>query len=108
MVDHHKFAMSAIVIFCLALVGSCVFQVSKRFGADKQAAERNAAEWASALGLSVQSVQCMKYDSDDDGYVSCTVSAKNQDGSVQIVPVECSGILSLNEGCRTPKATFKK
>ncbi len=49
------------------------------------------------LGWDNASVACLQYDTDGDGYVSCT--AANND-SKEIVAIECTGAYSWNDGCR--------
>ncbi len=45
---------------------------------------------------------CVNVDSDGDGYVSCPYVTK--DGITY--PLECAGSMTLNTGCRPPKAVF--
>lgn len=68
-------------------------------GADQEAAEEAARTWASDLGIELKGVSCAKMDSDGDGYVSCTV----RDGREQIHQIECTGLVTINSGCRQPK-----
>lgn len=43
-------------------------------------------------------VDCMTYDSDGDGYVSCT--AVRKDGTGQPIGLECGTGFACNSGCR--------
>jgi len=54
-------------------------------------------------------VQCVRLDSDHDGYVSCTIAydAENAVTGLSVtdtVAVECAAGFTFNEGCRMPKA----
>jgi len=60
--------------------------------------------WAKEMKIEPIAVKCLSHDTDGDGYVSCSISHKNNAGDIKIIPVECSGVMSWNEGCRTPKA----
>lgn len=67
----------------------------------EQAAEREAASWISKLGADdVIKVVCNGTDSDDDGYVSCTLVYKG--GAREQVECAC-GPLPWHTGCRQPK-----
>lgn len=62
-----------------------------------------AMSFARSLGMTPIGAQCMNYDSDQDGYVSCTVGLKDEHGTVSAMPIECAISLSLNNGCRMQK-----
>lgn len=88
----------AVALFSLTCPG-CVF--------DKQAAaEREAAEWVRKIDATyVVKAVCNGTDSDDDGYVSCTL-VYNSGGHEQ---VECAyGPLPWHTGCREPKVAPSK
>ena len=73
-------------------------------GAHKGAAEEEAKEWATELGMKYTSVSCVAKDTDGDGYVSCTFMMT--DGTTK--GVECAGARGdgtwiRNSGCRDPK-----
>lgn len=69
----------------------------------KQEAEEQAWAYVEELGEKdqVEAIVCVNQDSDDDGYVSCTV--KKKDGTKE--KIECAAEYgpSLNSGCREPK-----
>ena len=48
--------------------------------------------------------QCMSRDTDDNGYVACTVSYDTPDGTIEMLPIECVvnkvGTGCGNEGCK--------
>ncbi len=54
-------------------------------------------------------VQCVRLDSDHDGYVSCTIAYDAENAITGLtftdtVAVECAAGFTFNEGCRIPKA----
>jgi len=54
-------------------------------------------------------VQCVRLDSDHDGYVSCTIAYDAENAITgltltETVAVECAAGFTFNEGCRIPKA----
>ena len=65
-------------------------------------AEVEAQAYAKKLGLEVVGVSCTDQDSDNDGYVSCSVSHR-ENGKLTIQPVECAKKWSTNSGCKAPK-----
>lgn len=69
--------------------------------AQQSAAKDEAATWARELGLQYTGISCADYDSDNDGYVSCTLAMKNGDTK----QIECRGAYSWGHGCRDPKLT---
>lgn len=56
----------------------------------------NAHDFAARHFPGYSDLECMRFDSDDDGYVSCTLQDAN--GTPQAI--ECSTTLSCNDGCR--------
>lgn len=67
-------------------------------GAHKEEAEKQATAWAKQMGLQDAKVSCVSNDTDGDGYVSCTVASADK-----IHSIECTGAMTINEGCRVPK-----
>lgn len=51
---------------------------------------------------------CATYDSDGDGYVSCTLVMHDPDGKTHLEAFECAGSYTLNDGCRIPKPTIRQ
>ena len=49
----------------------------------------NAAKWAEDLGYEVIAAKCGTFDSDDNGYVSCTIRVKDRE---ELIYVECPSI----------------
>lgn len=64
-------------------------------GEKKQMAEQNARAWATDLGIKIEGVSCVDFDSDNDGYVSCSVRYNEH-----IQAIECR---MWQSGCRQPK-----
>lgn len=77
-------------------------------------AERNAATWATKMGISIKGASCSGSDSDNDGYVSCTLALG---GLNETKIIECGydrklgfgdscGYAGPNTGCKewTPDA----
>ena len=86
------------VVFLIIGGGTCAKCTSGYTGLDQSSAEENALQWASDMGMKDVKVSCVKMDSDGDGYVSCTVMANDK-----MHNIECTGWLTINDGCRTPK-----
>ena len=74
-------------------------------------AVQQAHEYATGLGLDVKGTQCAKWDSDGDGYVSCTLALVEPDGAIQPMAIECAAGFNttgwMNDGCRVPKAVVR-
>lgn len=89
-------------IFLVIILGSAVSNVSGRTHdlaqaeADKYLNETHLAQGQGAVAI------CVNVDSDGDGYVSCPYVTK--DGVTH--PLECAGSMTINSGCRPPKAVF--
>lgn len=80
------------------------------FGADRTEAEAHAEEFIqrNIPDQKVQNLECQGADTDDNGYVSCTVSLRNPSGAVQLVALECAATWFYEvrwtiTGCRVPK-----
>ena len=78
-------------------------------GIDQGAAQANAETWAGQSYPDMKaSANCVRQDTDGDGYVSCTVVVFKKGGDpMPPVQVECAGSLTLNAGCRVPKAVVR-
>ena len=92
-----------IILASLSVIGG-VFWVNYS-GTNHDSAKEAAAEYAAELKIDVRAISCVGMDSDGDGYVSCTIMPKAE-GSDPI-QVECTGV-SLNSGCRFPKANLRR
>lgn len=69
---------------------------------EQQTAKEEAQRWATELGYTVRGASCANYDSDDDGYVSCTVVVVDGD-TTRPMAIECRSAYALGQGCRQPK-----
>lgn len=69
----------------------------------KNAAKAEAAVWAKDLGIEYTGISCNDYDSDHDGYVSCTIALKSEETK----QIECRGAYSFGHGCRDPKLSIR-
>ena len=86
-----------IVVISLVLVVLCpVTCALVRYTGDQEVATEAANEWAKKLP-NVDGVECVTWDSDMDGYVSCTVY---REGGLDPLYIECAGAWTLNNGCR--------
>ena len=93
-------------MFIIALVGIVVVGVlatSCSGPEQKNAAKKEAAQWAKELGIEYTGISCADYDSDNDGYVSCTLAMK----SGETKQIECRGAYSFGHGCRDPKFSVR-
>jgi hypothetical protein len=62
--------------------------------------ETQAKEFGVSMGYEVKGVNCMNYDSDNDGYVSCAVNI----GMQEPLQIECSSMYNIiSRGCRLVK-----
>lgn len=97
MKDNLMMILGGLMLLLIVLVGvaKCTSGIS---GLDQSAAEKEAKLWANKMGMVDAAISCVKIDSDGDGYVSCTVLTKEGPQAI-----ECTGSLTFNSGCRTPK-----
>lgn len=65
---------------------------------NQEAAQKAAEEFAKEVP-NVKRVECVRFDTDNDGYISCTLFRDNADP----LPIECAKKWTLNKGCRAPK-----
>lgn len=95
-----------IIIVCGTLFSAC----GGVTGVNTEAVHQ-ANEYASGLGLNIKGVQCANWDSDGDGYVSCTLAFADSDGSIHPMAIECAAGFNMtgwmNDGCRMPKAVVR-
>lgn len=93
------------LLLALSLCSACV---------DEQKAKQGANSYARTMypDCELAGASCMNYDSDGDGYVSCTISLRcteEYDGKKEkyneAVAIECAAnpIMSWVEGCRAQK-----
>ena len=99
-------AMAVVLVLLVAIAFGVRACISRSGDSDESSLPTDSAwRWASGLGLSVQGVECAQWDTDHDGYISCTVATT--DG--QLHAVECAAPWSvLNSGCRSPKLRLQR
>lgn len=86
----------AIVIILAVVVGWGIYGMV----VDRSSqAKRAATAWAAEVGVSVKGISCASHDTDNDGYVSCSLQAA--DG--EIVALECH---KFHDTCRLQKARY--
>lgn len=78
-------------------------QLGNWTGRSEKVADGEARQWARGMGIEASGVSCSGYDTDDDGYVSCSVGYRVADGSLRTIPLECARAFTLNDGCREVK-----
>ncbi len=98
------------LIIVIVVLGFIVFAVMK-CGADvggqtHDTAQKEAEKWVRQMGLNAKA-QCADRDTDNDGYVSCTLVVTDPDGKKHVEPLECAGSFTTNNGCRAPKALVR-
>ena len=80
-----------------------VVPIGRRIIDDNASALSQSRAWAHDMGLEVQGVSCAAYDTDGNGYVSCSLASKRPDGTTEIIPIECASRFSMNSGCRAAR-----
>ena len=93
--------MGVIAIVSVVFIG--VLAASCSGPNQRNAAKQEATQWAKELNLEFTGISCADYDSDNDGYVSCTIAMK----SGETKQVECRGAYSIGHGCRDPKFSIQ-
>lgn len=69
---------------------------------NKEQAEAEAKKFADQFFPGHGPVNCMPQDSNEDGYVSCSVLS----GDGKVIAIECAKYLSMNSGCKMPQKLF--
>lgn len=87
-----------ITIISLIVLGTCARAVKS----DDGQAETAARAFGRTLGLDVRGASCVDYDSDGDGYVSCTLSVREGE-TTRVLAVECARAVTWATGCRMQK-----
>ncbi len=83
-----------VLLFCVVLVGTCAM----KFVSSEGSATNNAMKYREVFHPDWQGavVSCQSYDTDNNGYVSCTIGATNHNPEA----IECPVKFSLNDSCR--------
>jgi len=96
-----------ILIFGGVIVAGILHAGSDVSGRTREIAQDEADRWIVFAGLDAKA-QCADRDTDGDGYVSCTLVVSDPDGRKRIEAIECAGALTINKGCRAPKAVIRQ
>lgn len=79
--------------------------------ANHQPPEDAARQWAKDLGLTVQGVSCTQVDTDNDGYVSCTLALDKADNDGnKLIGLQCAAVQAddctarSTKGCKLDQA----
>lgn len=93
-----------VAVIGLCAAGAIVGCSSCHVGEGQEAAAKaEAQKWATNLGYRILGISCANIDSDNDGYVSCTVRVIDGDKPAETKQIECRGEWSRGHGCREPK-----
>lgn len=94
---------SVVAVMFALTIGRCAINVG---GRSHDIASAGAARWIREIGIDAKAT-CASIDSDNDGYVSCSMVVTSPDGTKRIEALECADSLTLNSGCRVPKAVVR-
>ena len=91
----------ALIVLAIFAVFSAIIGSRFACSGSKQndAAKSEARKYARDLGVRYSGISCADYDSDGDGYISCTIKPETGD----LMYIECRGAYSIGHGCRSPK-----
>lgn len=97
--------LGGFILFAIGGISSC--GIGGDGGSVQMNAQQQAMQYANFMYPNMNArAQCVEWDSDGDGYVSCTVVYDTKDG-VGKDAIECAAGWNLNgainSGCRTPK-----
>jgi hypothetical protein len=102
-------AYAALFTFALVMMGlsavasNCgCHTVADVSGHTRDVAQREADAFIAEMGLKAKA-GCADRDTDGDGYVSCPLVF----GDGRMEALECAGSLTINSGCRPPKAVVR-
>lgn len=89
-----------ILIFFVIIGGTC----ATRFVSSQEKATAAAMRYREAFHpeWTQVTIMCQAYDTDGNGYVTCTIGAQGQ----RPESIECPARLSFNSGCRAARNTF--
>lgn len=86
-----------IVVSIVGVIVAGVFFFGIRgFSYGGDGVKTEAETFARSMGESYTGINCVTYDSDGDGYVSCTIFRSGKDP----LPIECARKWSRNSGCK--------
>lgn len=96
--------VAAISIFLTVVAGG----LAAAFHFNSSVAENAAQEFNTKMyRLKNPAVSCTNGDSNNDGYVSCTVVGEDKNGQVVEKYLECAKALTFNSGCRPTRLVFQ-
>ena len=99
--DKYDWAIKALVWFGVA---GCIIALAFLSVGCSGRSENHAKEWMAKMGWDdVDAIDCMSFDSDNDGYVSCT--ARRGD---KLIGIDCAAFFSLQSGCRMQKGATRQ
>lgn len=93
------FVVVFIGAFTVVLLMSFCSSCKNLTGEAHKESEAYARQYAKDLGMEAKGVTCAGMDTDNDGYISCTLATT--DG--RLIAIECAGAAYMNSGCRIPK-----
>lgn len=80
-------------------------------GDNERKAKAEAQQYGKEMfGDSYQGVSCASADTDGDGYVTCSISVKQPNGTLEVVGIECAGAWNINnnKGCRPQNMRIRR
>lgn len=86
-----------IVVGILAILGGIIWGVVGGGRGSSETATLAAQSWCQEMGYQADRISCARNDSDQNGYVSCTIRTLNPS---QLISVECASGYGWTEGCR--------
>ncbi|HNC57040.1 MAG TPA: hypothetical protein PLP33_16480 [Leptospiraceae bacterium] len=86
-----------LIIFAAIIGRGCISSNSSATEAANRYVSTFHPDWSSPR------VSCQSYDTDQNGYVSCTIGAQGR----QPESIECPGIVSFNSECRITRAQIQ-
>lgn len=86
-----------VIVVMIAIIGFVV--VGKVNGGST--ATEEAEKYLQTMGVQYDALQCQNWDSNNDGYISCTYSYQGKMGGI-----ECASTFSFNSSCRVPMGGF--
>lgn len=79
---------------------SAMFAIACNYPLNTVAPEASASKWAGDMGLKVQGTpNCTQVDTDNDGYVTCTVALAQPDAPPKLLSLQCAVITQRATGC---------
>ena len=96
-----------IIVIAIAGIALSVIMAGIGFGDNKNEAEKSARAYAEKLEMDLQAVNCVSRDTNNDGYVSCTLMVRQPNGRTGPMAVVCAKKFSINDGCKIPETKVR-